>query len=161
MANQIPKFDVETLKRFKANYEVGRKDSCWLYKGTIDKDKYGKFSYKRKGYKPHRIAYKLHYGTDPGELFVCHKCDNPPCVNPHHLFLGTTQDNMDDMKLKGRHWAHKGENQANSKLTEDDVKEIRVLRDHGGCTFSDLSNMFGVCQANIYKICKRHSWKHI
>lgn len=86
--------------------KVQKTEGCWLWLGSITRGGYG--SYTLKSYKgttrAHRIAYLLEYGPFDPKLFVCHRCDNPPCVRPEHLFLGTRQDNTDDMMRKGRHW---------------------------------------------------------
>lgn len=76
---------------------------CLEWTGRMGRDGYGKLKIKGKEKRAHRVAYQIGYGLDPKELFVCHKCDNPKCVNPQHLFLGTHTDNMQDMLRKGRH----------------------------------------------------------
>ena len=76
-------------------------DGCWVWNGATDGDGYGCFSYAGKSYRAHRIALELD-GRPPGEMFACHHCDNPSCVNPDHLFVGTNKDNMVDMVAKGR-----------------------------------------------------------
>jgi len=75
---------------------------CWLWTGAIDSHGYGKLKRRRKIITAHREAWRLHKGEIPNGMFVCHKCDTRACANPDHLFLGTHQDNMDDMKRKGR-----------------------------------------------------------
>lgn len=73
---------------------------CWLWQGPRDAKGYGHYSIGRRSYRAHRVAYEMFKGEHPGELFVCHACDNPPCVNPAHLWLGTTTDNQRDMLAK-------------------------------------------------------------
>ena len=82
--------------------KVGGADECWPWQAASRRRGYGIFSVLKKDYVASRVAYQLATGTDPGELFVLHRCDNPPCCNPAHLFLGTHSDNMRDMVAKGR-----------------------------------------------------------
>jgi len=107
----------------------------------------------------HRIAYFLGHGVDPGLLFVCHKCDNPPCQNPAHYFLGNRRENAEDAISKGfwvsgvkHHWA---------KLTEGDIIEIRALHATGQWRQREIAAKFGVCQANICLIVTRQKWRHV
>jgi hypothetical protein len=78
--------------------KVNKTSGCWIWTAA-NKDGYGRYS--NSGYA-HRISWEMHFGKIPAGMFVCHKCDNPPCVNPDHLFLGTNQDNVNDMRAKGR-----------------------------------------------------------
>lgn len=80
--------------------KIDKTNYCWNYIGSLTRQKYGRFGRKRA--VAHRLSYAIHFGVDPGDLFVCHRCDNTRCVNPDHLFLGTHQQNMDDMRKKGR-----------------------------------------------------------
>lgn len=89
---------------------------CWEYGGSRSRFGYGKLERAKKSHKAHRYSWLLFFG-DPGEMKVCHTCDNPPCFNPNHMFLGSHVDNMRDMVRKGRHGM--------SSLTNDQVDEIR------------------------------------
>lgn len=81
---------------------VIRGDGCWLWQGRLDADGYGRMKYDGKYYRAHRLSYELTYGQPPDSLYVCHTCDNPRCVRPDHLWLGTAKDNFDDSYAKGR-----------------------------------------------------------
>lgn len=122
---------------------------CWLWEGPYHSKGYGILSVRRYA---HRVSYAVYRGPIPDGMFVCHRCDTPPCVNPDHLFLGTPLDNMRDMARKGRanrRWQHPGFGTAHpkSKLTSDQVAEIRRLR--GTVAQSELARRFGVSGATV------------
>lgn len=100
-------------------------DGCHYWTGAVNGPGYGSIKVNRKSEPAHRISYILYRGEIPSGLFVCHKCDNPGCVNPHHLFLGTRQDNMDDMIKKNRKADCRGTKNGSSKLTDAQVREIK------------------------------------
>lgn len=135
----------------------GEASACWEWPGTRDKDGYGHLMFRKKRYKTHRIAAMLTYGTLSGDKVVCHTCDNPPCCNPSHLFLGNRGMNNRDMREKGR--ASKGEERWNAKLTAWDVVRIRTLSMQ--MTQQALANMFGVSQRAICDIIHRKHWQHV
>lgn len=99
---------------------------CWLWKGGTDRAGYGAYKWAGKKMGAHRASYYIHFETIADGLMVCHRCDNPLCVNPDHLFLGTNQDNMQDMVSKGRGKQIYGFS-GQAKLTDADVAEIRSL----------------------------------
>lgn len=102
---------------------------CWIWKGHLKKD-YGYFSYHQVLYRAHRISYEIAYGEIPNDMFVCHKCNNPSCVNPQHLFLGTPKENTHDMIEKGRLNRSRGENKGITYRKETDKWRARYMRDY-------------------------------
>lgn len=138
---------------------------CWLWGGPVNDDGYGLFRYSVFPFKlktAHRASYWMYNGEfDHSKLNVLHVCDNPCCVNPDHLFLGTHKDNMKDKALKNRHGrkAPIGEYAHSAKITEAQVIEIRSL-----CGFkkqSEIAKMYNITQSNVSAIINRKNWKHI
>lgn len=135
---------------------VNKTESCWVWKGTSTKGGYGQFSVpdRAKGRNvlrlAHRISYEMANGPIPSGLDALHTCDNPPCVRPDHLFLGTDSDNQRDAVRKGRHVGSR-------KLTADEVRTVRQSR----ATALTLATRFGVTRATIYDIRSRKTWRHI
>lgn len=97
---KLPAFTSQDIQRFKNKIKFGLPDECWEYKTATSH--YGQFWFRNRNLSAHRVAYYLHTQEDPGELQICHTCDNPPCCNPAHLFKGTQKDNMEDKCRKGR-----------------------------------------------------------
>lgn len=104
-------------------------DGCWVMKTGLQKDRYSCVSFRRKRYSAHRLSWSIYRGPIPQGMLVCHKCDNPSCVNPAHLFLGSDADNQADKARKGR--AFKGEHRPGSVLTDAAVREIRASNESG------------------------------
>lgn len=106
-AAKVKHSDEARLENFCANIQCGTFDECWEWQGGLDHYGYG-LAYvptgngRSKTSKAHRLAFELFYGISPGKLFVCHSCDNRPCCNPFHLWLGTNADNQEDKRVKGR-----------------------------------------------------------
>lgn len=128
---------------------------------------YGHFNWSRtneeskKTWRAHRVAWEFTYGSIPDGMRILHRCDNPACVRPSHLFLGTDADNTVDAFSKGRRKSPAGERHYLSKLTDSDIKEIRSLAGKRGITQRQLAARYGVCYQLISLIVKRHRWKHI
>lgn len=167
------------ISRCKVNLETG----CWEFQGARI-DGYGRIKIKGKTAGVHRVAWEAFNGPVPQGLFVCHHCDNPPCVNPDHLFVGTNRDNMVDMCEKGRNgmqghperhvfrlhpellliWKSivaRGESVGTAKLTESDVIEIRRLRRETGASYLQIASAFGVTRSNVGAILRRKTWTHV
>lgn len=107
----------------------------------------------------HRVAYKLENGNIPDGLCVLHRCDNPGCFRPSHMFLGTKQDNVDDCFAKGRANKPRGTQNGNAKLTEANIREIRAA--YPAISGPKLARSYGVSQAAISKIVRREWWRHV
>lgn len=151
-------------------YDAG----CWIWLGygrIGDSDKFIGYGVIFTGtWKPdgtplaigaHRASWVLHYGPIPEGLYVMHKCDNPLCVRPDHLRLGTATENCQDKLRKGRANPPAGERCAMHKMTEPEVIEIRRLYSAGGISLKNLGLRFGLGQTSVMAIVHRKTWKHI
>jgi len=141
--------------------QVHKTDGCWNWTGLCMKAGYGEIWRHGTMVYTHRLSYEFHYGPiSPGNL-VCHKCDNRPCVNPDHLFLGSYRDNAQDMLAKGRGNPRRGEMANHAKLSASQVIEIREAYLSGKNTQVELAKIFGIHKRNIWMIISRKVWKHI
>lgn len=134
-------------------------DGCWEWMGHRGAKGYGVGSYKGQRFHAHRFTYELVYGSISDGMMVCHRCDNPPCCNPAHLFLGTAQDNVRDRHVKGRD--ARGESHARTTLTDDDILSIRAAYASGTATMSALARQYGVWKGTISNIIRRRTWSHV
>lgn len=160
----IPKLDAKDTLRFWSKINKTSSDSCWEWMAYKTNSGYGQFGIKYKIYLAHRVSWAIKHCIDPLSKFVCHRCDNPSCVNPKHLFLGTQSDNMADMIKKGRsdHTKNlRGQDCPTSKLTNSDVSEIWRLHLKEGLGERKLGAKFSVTPANIHAILSGKTWKHL
>lgn len=149
---------VEPLIRFWAR--VSKRETCWEWTGPYDGDGYGQFTDgEGRNVRAHRFSWSLANGPIPAGLKVLHRCDNPPCVNPSHLFLGTDNDNLKDAISKGR-LNVVGENNAAAKLCDESVREIRRLCG-SGVGQKVVAAKYGVHHDAIHRIVTGRSWKHV
>lgn len=136
-------------------------NGCWPWLRGRHTFGYGEFTLNEKSSAPaHRIAWELINGPIPDGLFVLHSCDNPPCVNPKHLFLGTQMDNMQDMIQKGRAKKRHGRLHPCTKLTEHDIPKIFSLR-RKGFFYADIADIYDMSVYAISAILHRRTWKHV
>lgn len=143
---------------------VKRGPECWEWQSD-SKDNYGRIRIPgdRAHFRAHRISYAIAYGVDPGPVYVCHKCDNPRCVRPDHLFLGTIQDNVDDMVSKGRQAAPRGQSgslNGNAKMTEDDVRAV-IRQIMAGKSNKAIAAKLSVGHAMVSRIRTGRSWRDL
>jgi hypothetical protein len=150
--------------RFWVKVDKRGPDECWEWIGHRNKNGYGTIRPGGRGnasVTATHVSYELANGPIPNGLWVLHRCDNPACVNPNHLFLGTHQDNVDDMIAKGRKRAAHGEAQHNSKLTTEQVIAIRQRYAAGNITMYQLAAEYGIGAGPICNIIHRKTWKHV
>lgn len=154
------RFSKTLEQRFWERVEKRGPDDCWPWTGTYDGKRYGVIKVQRPKKRmrhAHRVSYELAHGPIGPGLFVCHRCDNPPCVNPSHLFVGTSAENTRDRDQKGRTHHPEGERHPMVKLTEAIVREIRAstaLQCH-------LAVRYGVSKNTICSIRNHKTWRHI
>lgn len=148
--------------------KVNKFDGCWLWSGAVNSSGYGCFgcqtsaSFRSIGeIKAHRVSWTLEHGAIPAGVHVLHTCDNPPCVRPSHLWLGSNKDNAEDRDAKGRGNYTRGEAFNRSSLTDSLVVYMRSLYAKGNWTHAELAEVFDVDVSTVSDIIKRRSWKHI
>jgi hypothetical protein len=166
-------FHIESLRRsfperFWSHVDVRGPDECWPWLLNKTRTSYGLLSAggrvgRKRSFSAHRAAYMLAHGGVPDELNVCHSCDNPPCCNPAHLWLGTHEQNMADSRVKGRMAATRARGEANgfSKLTAEKVREMRRRYAEGSVTQAQLARDYGISPANVSLVVNRLRWKEV
>jgi predicted DNA-binding protein YlxM (UPF0122 family) len=148
----------QTASRFWSKVNMTSDDSCWTWKASTRRRGYGGFALDGKTRAAHRVSWMLANGAIPDGMLVCHRCDNPSCVRPNHLFLGSQQENVDDMIGKGRD--ARGQRHARRVLTEHQVREIhRMLLD--GVSWREIAKAFGMSKRAIESIAHNQTWAHL
>ncbi len=158
-STRAPNYPEKIRNKIKNNIKVSE-NGCWEWQGSCSSTGYSQIiGYGKKC--GHRLSYKVFKGDFKETLFVCHSCDNKKCVNPDHLFLGTSKDNHFDMTIKGRNNQVRGIKTGRSKLTEENVKEARKLYESGVFGCSILAKKYKVTSRTIWCAIKGLTWAHI
>lgn len=154
-----PGRDAKTVERFWS--KVDTTGECWEWTRGRHRNGYGCFHADGRSYRAHRFAWELTNGVIPNGLYVLHQCDNPSCVRPDHLYLGTQGDNMADCAAKGRLVTVRGASKHRAVLNDDAVREIRRLYATGAFSQRELSKQFGVCNKVVCQVIHRQRWSHV
>lgn len=157
----MKRFDL--IATFVENYDEGSDDECWPWKGKRAKGRhggYGLISYNGKPVRAHRLSYELFVGPIPDGMCVCHQCDNPPCVNPAHLFLGTHADNTADMMRKGRWRGPNDKRVGDGELSETSTVFAQKMRELG-FSYRRVARCLGVNLSAVIRAIKREGMKEL
>lgn len=164
----------KTARLFSSKFLLNPENQCHEWTASLDHKGYGQFRFGARIMKAHRFSWMMANQQDPGSLFVCHRCDNPKCVNPEHLFLGTHSDNMKDMHSKGRAPAQtgawrdvcpesvlRGEDAPNVKIAESVVRAILDSPDTGWGCRARLAKQHGITPQHVGRILAGKAWAHV
>lgn len=146
---------VAALPRFWGS--ISKSDGCWIWNGHRDGAGYGVFRANRMAYRASRFMHALTKGDVPADKVVCHTCDNPPCVNPDHLWLGTVADNSRDMVEKGRSSRRIGTANPRCRLTKDQVLAIRADKRRRPA----IARQYGVSVTTVHDIWRGRTWSSL
>lgn len=156
------------LQRLKnrISSNVKRNGRCIEWQGTLSDNGYGRINVNGRHNRVHRVVYELYRQPIPEGMYICHRCDNPRCCNPDHLFAGTPRQNSRDMLRKGRHKTFargevSGERNPRALLTDDDVVNIREQYASSNVTLKQLAKQYGVHFDTISKVINRVTWSHV
>ena len=142
-------------ERFHSHCVIDEQTGCWIWMACLGRKNYGLFGFEGRLQPAHRVSYKLHKGPIPDGLLVMHSCDQPRCVNPEHLSVGTGVDNMQDCVRKGR--INRGVQRYNAKLNDGLVREIRLSSE----PHLHVARRLGVDTALVQRVRAGRSWRHV
>lgn len=151
-----------------------KRNGCWEWNGARSPSGHGSMRLGKGHISTHRLSFELAYGPIPSRMFICHRCDNPPCVNPEHLFLGTPADNMRDRDSKGRgatgrrngrhtkpECTARGEQCGRTKLTTRQVLDIREAYANERISMRALGAIYGISHTQVRYVVRGLSWAHL
>jgi hypothetical protein len=157
--NSITLLDKD-IPRFWSKVDKNKPDKCWEWKSYRFKKGYGGFQLRTHNTAAHRVSWVINFGNIPDGFCVCHKCDNPSCVNPNHLFLGTVAENNKDRAKKGRSADTNGERNPAAKLKNELIPIIREKSERG-LSQRKIAKEFGVGKSTIARIIHKTHWRLI
>lgn len=146
-------------ERFWSKVDVAEPIKCWNWRGGKDDGGYGNFNFEGLISKAPRIAFLSRFGRLP--VNACHRCDNPSCCNPDHIFDGSHADNMHDMTIKGRFKSDRGENHGGAVLTDAKVIAMREDYKTGQFSMNTLAVTYGCSFGTVQRVISRKNWKHL
>lgn len=149
----------QLIKLFWSKVDRRGPDECWLWTAGKDSFGYGLLYVGGRKQRAPRLSYEINVGPAPSDMWVLHHCDNPSCVNPAHLWLGTCADNVYDRQAKGRGNFRPGPANPSAKLKPGQVVEIRRLYASGGYSHRQLAKLFGIGKTQVYSILNRLKWR--
>lgn len=156
-AARAPGYTVSASARFSSYVQRGEPHECWEWQGTVKRHGYGQMWFRGKSDRAHRVSYQLHNGAIPEGLLIRHTCDNKLCVNPGHLITGTGKDNARDAVERGLY--PRGETQGRSKLTLEQVREIRRNWKNRTESQKSMAGRFGVSTSAVQFVAAGQSWR--
>lgn len=149
------------VARFWSRVDKRGPSDCWLWTAARNERGYGTVWNGFKVVRAHRIAWTLAHGEIPSGMYICHRCDQPSCCNPAHLFTGTHADNMRDMAAKGRARTRRGAQHRRSRITENQAREIIALLSQNSLTLDQIGCLYGVSLSAIWCIKHGKTWRHV
>lgn len=160
VSSAIPPTAYTLHKRFWEKAEIGTSDECWEWQRAKSNYGYGRFKIGDSTRYAHRVSYRMLIGPIPGERQINHKCHNPSCINPDHIYLGNQKQNNEDCRLAGRHKASKGTEMPHG-FNADTVREIRARYENEDVSYADLARQYNVMKETIGQIIRRETYRHI
>lgn len=152
------KLSDSVLDRFLHKIGFDLESGCWPWLASLDHSRYGRFGVGGQNVSASRLMHFMCTGDSNPNLRVCHTCDNPSCVNPDHLFLGTQLENIQDCKRKGRIYDRSGEKNPKAKLDRRHAEAIRILYSETGRTQKEIARLFGVKSTTVAFITQGRTW---
>lgn len=148
------------IDKFWSNVQKGNPDECWIWIGSPSGNGYGQLRFEGVTYRSNVLSYLINKGNIPARMYICHTCDNPICVNPNHLFVGTPSDNAKDRQQKGRGRPMDGENNSNNRFTKESIIQMRSMFQKGYLC-NEIAHIFDTNPEYVRNVVKRKVWKDL